>query len=101
MRRRRRAAMADGTPVLAGVVSVSRDALLLTFITNHHLVAKIFPDFLIQLDETWLEADFLHLARARQVDGIDALDGSRPGREDTHFVGQRDGLLQIVSDEDY
>src|SRR5215831_927570 len=101
MRRRRRAAMTDGTPALSGVVPVALSSLLSTFIANHHLVAKIFPDFLIQLDEARLEADFLHFARARQVDGIDAFDGARPCCEDAYPVGQGDGLLQVMSDEDH
>src|SRR5260221_5986589 len=100
MRRRRRAAVADGTPWLSGVVTVSLDSLFIALIANHHLVAKIFPDVVIQLDETRLEADFRHFARTRQVDSIDALDGARPRREDAHPVGQGDGLLQVVGDED-
>src|SRR3989442_418956 len=101
MRRRRRAAVADGTPVLSGVVMVSLDSLLIALIANQYLVAKIFPDFVIQLDETRLEADFLHFARTRQVDSIDPLDSGRPGREDAHLISQGDGLLQVVGDEDH
>src|SRR6266566_6275050 len=100
MLRRRRAAMADGTPVLSGVVMVPLDSLLIALIANHYLLSKIFPDVLIQLDETWLEADFLYLAWARQVNAIDTLDCPRPSREDTHAIGQGDSLLQIVGDED-
>src|SRR5215469_1575331 len=99
--RRRRAVVTAGTPALSGVVPVSLSSLLSTFIANHHLVAKIFPDFLVQLDEPRLEADFLYLARARQVDAIDALDGARPGSEDAHPVSQGDGFLQVVGDEDH
>src|SRR5947207_1124179 len=99
--RRRRAAVTDDTPELSGVVPVALSSLLSTFIANHHLVAKIFPDFLIQLDEPWLEADFLHLAWAWQVNAIDALDGARPCGEHAHPVGQGDGLLQVVGDEDH
>src|SRR5712692_116355 len=101
MRRRRRAAVADDTPVLSAVVMGALDSLLIALIANQYLVAKIFPDFVIQLDETRLEADFLHFARTRQVDSVDALDGARPGGEDAHAVGQGDGLLQVVGDEDY
>jgi hypothetical protein len=75
--------------------------LLIALIANKYLLSKIFPDLLIQLYETRLEADFLYLARSRQVNGIDALDGGRPSREDTYPVSQGDGLLQVVSDEDY
>src|ERR1700694_1294924 len=101
MLRRRRAAVADGTPWLSGVVTVSLDSLFSTFIANHHLVAKIFPDFVIQLDETRLEADFRHVARARQVDGVTPFDGAWPRGEDAHPVGQGDGLLEVVGDEDH
>src|SRR6266566_7280166 len=100
MRRRRAAAAAD-TPWLSGAVMVSLDALLIALIAYDHLLAKIFPDFMIQLNETWIEADFLHLTRARQIDGIEALDRAWPGSEHAHPVGQGDGFLQVVSDEDH
>src|SRR5947209_11575026 len=87
MLRRRRATMADGTPWLSGVVMVSLDSLLIALIANQYLLSKIFPDFVIQLDKTGLEADFRHVARTRQIDGIDPLDGCRPGSEHIHTVG--------------
>src|SRR5216684_5480525 len=102
MLRRRRAAEYDFTSLLSGAVVVcSLTSLLSALIANHHLLAKIFPDLLVQLHEPRIEADFLHLARTRQIDGIDALDSTWPGGEDAHPVGQGDGLLQIVGDEDH
>ncbi len=61
---------------------------------------RIFPDLLIQLDETRLEADFCYMARTRQIDSINTFDGSRPGSDDAYTVRQRNGLLKVVSDED-
>src|SRR6266436_1487190 len=102
MLRRRRAAEYDCTSLLSGAVVVrSLTSLLSTFIANHYLLAQIFPDALIQLDATWLEADLLLLAWTRQIDGIDTLDSTWPSREHAHAVGQGDGLLQVVGDEDH
>src|SRR5436309_1305344 len=92
-RRRRRAAVLAATPWLSGVVMASLDSLLIAFIANHHLVAQIFPDLMIQLHKTRLKADFLHLARPGQINCIDALDSGRPSRENADPIGQGDGLL--------
>src|SRR6516164_9856116 len=87
IRLRRSAALAAGTPEVSGVLRISRDSLLSTFIANHHLVSKIFPDIMIQLDKTWLEADLLHFPRAWQIDGIETFDRPRPRSNNTHTVG--------------
>src|SRR6266700_4304587 len=55
---------------------------------------------MIQLDETWLEADLRYIARTRQINGINTFDGGRPCREHTYPVGQGDSLLQIMCDKD-
>src|SRR5712691_413343 len=101
MRRRRRATAGDGPAGLSGMVMGALDALLIALIAQNHLVAEIFPDLMIELDEARLEADFLHFARPRQVDVIDALDGARPGGEHAHAISQGDGFLQVVGDEDH
>ena len=41
------------------------------------------------------------MARARQVDGVIPFDGAWPRSEDAHPVGQGDGLLEVVGDEDH
>src|SRR5258706_7901572 len=102
MRLRRRAAEYDFTSLLSRAVMVcSLTSLLCTLIANKYLLSQIFPDVLVQLDETWLEADFLPLAWARQVDAVDALDGAWPSREDAHAVGQGDSLFQVMGDADH
>src|SRR6266567_1589479 len=83
-------------PELSGVTTSSSISLLCAFIANDYLVAKVFPYFMIQLDEARLEADFRHIARTWQVDGVDPLDRGRPCREYTYTVGQRNSLLQVV-----
>src|SRR6266446_2505788 len=85
MRLRRRAAEYDFTSLLSRAAMVcSLTSLLCTLIANKYLLSQIFPDVLVQLDETWLEADFLHLAWARQVNAIDPLDRPRSSREHAH-----------------
>src|SRR5260221_2560979 len=102
MLRRRRAAEYDFTSLRSGAVVVcSLTSLLSALIANHHLLAKIFPDLLVQLHEPRIEADLLHLARTRQVNRIDALEDAWPRRQNTYPVGQGDGLLQVVGDEDH
>src|SRR5258706_5501894 len=102
MRLRRRSAEYDFTSLLSRAAMVcSLTSLLCTLIANKYLLSQIFPDVLVQLDETWLEADFLHLAWARQVNAIDPLDRPRSSREHAHAVGQGDSLFQVVGDEDH
>src|SRR5260370_5728717 len=102
MLRRRRAAEYDFTSLLSGAVVVRPlTSLLSALIANHHLLAKIFPDLLVQLHEPRIEADLLHLAWTRQIDGIDALDSTLPRCQDAHTVSQGDGLLQVMGHEDH
>src|SRR5450631_3299638 len=86
MLRRRRAALADIFPGFSGLMTVSLDSLLIALIANQYLVAKIFPDFMIQLDKTRIETDLRYIAWTWQIDGIDSLDGARPRSEDAHTV---------------
>ena len=44
--------------------------------------------------------DLDHVARARKLDVVDELDGSRPPRHHHHPVGQGDGLGEVVGHED-
>src|SRR5439155_601680 len=101
MRRLRRATAGEGPAGLSGLVRGALDALLIALIANAYLLAQIFPDLMIELDEARLEADFLHCARPRQIDAIDALDGARSSGEHADAVGQGDGLFQVVGDEDH
>src|SRR5438105_6875344 len=101
MRLLRRATASDGPAGLSGLVRGALDALLIALIANEYLLAQIFPDLMIQLDEARLETDFLHFARPRQVDVIDALDGARSGGGRGHAVGQGGGLLRVVGDDDH
>src|SRR5579875_285378 len=96
--RRRRAA--DEYDFCSGGRTILAVSLLIALIADNYLVAKIFPDFMIELNKAWIEADFRRVARARQVDGVDTFHGCRACREHTDLVGQRDCLLQVVSDKD-
>src|SRR5579885_10498 len=99
--RRRRVTEYDLSSLLSGaVVACSRTSLLSTFIANHHLIAQVFPDIVIQLDEARLKTDFRNITWARQVYRVDTLDGGRTSREDAHPVGQSNCLFQIVCDKD-
>src|SRR5579875_461901 len=100
IRRRRRAAMTDGTTAFSRTPLIVSGSLLITFIANQYLLAQVFPDALVQFDKTGIETDVLHFARATQVDGINTLDGGRPGSEDADAISERNGLLQIMRDKD-
>src|SRR5262249_15122963 len=67
-----------------------------------HFLAQIAPDRAEQLMEAGFGLDVDQISRARQVDRI-ASDyaAARSRREQDHFIGKRDGLLQIVRNEHY
>src|SRR5260370_25441201 len=93
MLRRRRAAEYDFTSLLSGAVVVRPlTSLLSALIANHHLLAKIFPDLLVQLHEPRIEAHLLHLALTRQIAGIDASHSNRPRCQDAHPCTRSYGL---------
>src|SRR5690242_8602377 len=83
-----------------GVLSTSGDMGGTPLTGDADLFAEGLPDLAVDLDEPRLQAHGLDLARPRQVDVEDVLDGGGPGRHDDDLVGQRDGLLQVVGDED-
>src|SRR5437879_6159021 len=64
------------------------------------LVAQIGPDLAVEAHELRIEADLGDVARARQVDIVDALEPRRPGGEHDHLVSERDRLFEIVGDEE-
>src|SRR6266852_1159505 len=68
---------------------------LLDFIT------EVIPDLLVEPGELFPEADLDDIARPRDGDGIAGLDPSRAGREHDHLVGKRDGLLEVMGDEEH
>ena len=59
------------------------------------------PDLavLAQVLPALAEAD--DVARARQLDLVDQLDPTRSPRHDHDAVGERDGLGEVVGDEDH
>src|SRR5712692_244127 len=67
---------------------------LLDFIT------EITPDLLVETSELFPESDLDDIARPRDGDGIAGLDPPRTGREHYHLIGKRDGLLEVVCDEE-
>src|SRR5713101_391368 len=64
-------------------------------------ISKVLPDLLVEPSELLPEADLDDIARPRDGDGIAGLDPSRAGREHDHLVGERDGLLEVVGDEEH
>src|SRR5438270_9782677 len=87
-----------GAPPCA--LTSDRGSVLLTLIAHQHLVAKLAPDCLVNLDETRLEPNLGNIAGSRQVDGKSPFDRSGTRRHDHHAIGQRDGLLEVVGHED-
>src|SRR5262252_7469055 len=66
------------------------------------LVLHLVPDLRVQLDETWRKTYLIDVARPRQVDRIfPDRPSRRSGREHDHAVGERNGLLEIVRDEQH
>src|SRR5579884_3545443 len=101
MVRRRRAAAYDFTSLLSGAsVVCSLTSLLSTFIANHHLVAQVFPNIVIQVNKMWIKADFRHIARSRQINGVYALDCGRACCQDNDAISQGYRLFQIMGNED-
>src|SRR5690242_218666 len=65
-----------------------------------HFSAKLRPDFAVQLMEARLGADIDQVAWARKIHRVAVYDAAgRSGGQHHHFPGQRDGLFQIVGDE--
>src|SRR5947199_6687323 len=73
---------------------------LLARIALQHLFLHGMPDEPMELDEARREADFRDIPWARQID-LKLADRPRlrAGRKDDHAIGQRDRLLEVVSEE--
>src|SRR5438552_11633853 len=84
----------------SGPTSALRDDALRALIAHEHLVSEVVPDLLIDPRELRLETDLGDVARARQIDAVDALHRRRPGRDDDDTIGERDRLLKVMGDED-
>src|SRR2546426_7776977 len=63
-------------------------------------ISEVIPDLLVEPSELFPEADLDDIAWPRDGDRIAGLDLSRPGCEHDHLVGKRDGLLEVVGDEE-
>src|SRR5437016_6866592 len=94
-------ARARSVLVGSGPTSALRDDALRALIAHEHLVSEVVPDLLIDPRELRLEADLGDIARARQIDAVDALHGPRARGDDDDAVGERDRLLEIVGHEDH
>src|ERR1700687_5859710 len=88
-----------GAPV-SGVTSSSRAAALLPLIAHQDLILQVVPDLAVDLAELRLHANLGHVARPRQRHRIVRLHGPWSGADDEDAIGQRDGLLEVVGDED-
>src|SRR3989441_11903780 len=64
-------------------------------------IAQVLPDLLVEPRELLAESDLDHVARARQRDRIAGLHPARARRQHDHLVAQRDGLLEVVGDEEH
>src|ERR1700694_744150 len=65
------------------------------------LVPQVVPDPLVEARELVAEPDLDHVARARDRDRISGLDPPRPRGEHDDLVGERDGRLEVVGDEEH
>src|SRR5437762_11048672 len=64
-------------------------------------IAQVLPDLLVEPRELLAKPDLDHVARPRQRDRIARLDATRACRQHDHLIGERDGLLEIVRDEQH
>src|SRR5712691_4176537 len=64
-------------------------------------IPEVLPDLLVEPGELLAEPDLDDVARAGEGDRVGGLDAARARREDDDFVGERDGLLEIVGDEEH
>src|SRR5438552_11416811 len=99
--RARARACAAAPPASSARAASLRDAALRALIAHEHLVSQVVPDLLVDPRELRLESDLGDIARARQIDAVDALHGPRARGDDDDAVGERDRLLEIVGHEDH
>src|SRR5713226_8062355 len=64
-------------------------------------IPKVLPYLLVEPGELLTEPDLDDVARADEGDRVGGLDPARARREDDDLVGERDGLLEVVSDEEH
>src|SRR4029077_1927577 len=90
-------------PTLRRMLDVARESsgrsmasVLSGIVLSFDLVAQIGPDLGIEAHEAGIEADLGDVARARQVDIVNALETRRAGGQHDDLVGKRDRLLEIV-----
>src|SRR5947209_1192976 len=70
-------------------------------LASDDFLSQIRPDRSVQLDEARLRPEIEQIARPTERNAMARHDTAcRPGREDDHFVGERDGFLEIVRHED-
>src|SRR6266550_3728531 len=88
-------------PAAAGPVEAPSggSTALGTLIADQHLLSQVVPDFLVDLDKAWIEANLGHVAWSGQVDAVDALDRRRASSQHYDAVGERDRLFQVMRDE--
>src|SRR5258708_6565337 len=65
-------------------------------------IAKDCPDRAIELNEGRRDAELQEIARAIERDGMDGHDMTRrTGGQDDDVIGERDGLFEVVRDEEH
>src|SRR5712691_12792127 len=64
-------------------------------------IPKVLPDLLVEPGELLTEPDLDDVARADEGDRISGLDPARGRRQHDDLVGERDGLLEVVRDEEH
>src|SRR5689334_2494086 len=82
------------------VASTMDHGPLLGVATCHFLPERI-PDFLVHAPEAIIEADLIDVARPSKVDRELAFHHAGVCGHHHHPIGERDGLLQIVGDEQH
>src|SRR5919202_3831167 len=79
----------------------SRSAAGRLRIARLDFIAQVLPDLLVEPRELLAKPDLDHVARPRERDWIARLDAPGTGRQHDHLVGDRDGLLEIVRNEEH
>src|SRR5258708_39549554 len=64
-------------------------------------ISQILPDLLVQPCELLAEPDLHDIPGPRDGDRVARLDPPRARGEHDHLVGERDGFLEVVGDEEH
>src|SRR3989475_2673165 len=102
------AAITKAAMAICQPITVARDAgglattHLAAALALDDFLAQVGPDRSIEVKECRLHAQIEQVARAAERDAVPRHDAARrAGRQDDDVIGERDGLFEIVRDEDH